>query len=112
MCLGKILLSQPDLLLLDEPTNHLDLDAITWLEGCLNQLFACIQEQLTQNIAVHPAAQVPTVLYCIASTLTQPTLLCPFSECPIQTLLLPCYPPRSSPAVSPTLSVIWYHANS
>ena len=33
MCLGKILLSQPDLLLLDEPTNHLDLDAITWLEG-------------------------------------------------------------------------------
>ena len=35
MCLGKILLSQPDLLLLDEPTNHLDLDAITWLEGML-----------------------------------------------------------------------------
>lgn len=35
MCLGKILLSQPDLLLLDEPTNHLDLDAITWLEGYL-----------------------------------------------------------------------------
>lgn len=33
MCLGKILLSEPDLLLLDEPTNHLDLDAITWLEG-------------------------------------------------------------------------------
>ncbi len=36
MCLGKILLQQPDLLLLDEPTNHLDLDAIEWLEGtCL-----------------------------------------------------------------------------
>lgn len=35
MCLGKILLSEPDLLLLDEPTNHLDLDAITWLEGYL-----------------------------------------------------------------------------
>jgi hypothetical protein len=33
MCLGKILLQQPDLLLLDEPTNHLDLDAIEWLEG-------------------------------------------------------------------------------
>ena len=33
MCLGKILLLQPDLLLLDEPTNHLDLDAIQWLEG-------------------------------------------------------------------------------
>ena len=25
MCLGKILLAEPDLLLLDEPTNHLDL---------------------------------------------------------------------------------------
>ena len=33
MCLGKILLSDPDLLLLDEPTNHLDLDALEWLEG-------------------------------------------------------------------------------
>lgn len=33
ICLGKILLQQPDLLLLDEPTNHLDLDAIQWLEG-------------------------------------------------------------------------------
>ena len=33
MCLGKILLQDPDLLLLDEPTNHLDLDAIQWLEG-------------------------------------------------------------------------------
>ena len=33
MCLGKILLQQPDLLLLDEPTNHLDLEAIEWLEG-------------------------------------------------------------------------------
>ena len=33
MCLGKILLQEPDLLLLDEPTNHLDLDALEWLEG-------------------------------------------------------------------------------
>lgn len=33
MCLGKILLQDPDLLLLDEPTNHLDLQAIEWLEG-------------------------------------------------------------------------------
>lgn len=33
MCLGKILLQEPDLLLLDEPTNHLDLQAIEWLEG-------------------------------------------------------------------------------
>ena len=37
MCLGKILLQEPDLLLLDEPTNHLDLDAIEWLEGMLLQ---------------------------------------------------------------------------
>lgn len=35
MCLGKILLQEPDLLLLDEPTNHLDLDAIGWLESYL-----------------------------------------------------------------------------
>lgn len=35
MCLGKILLQEPDLLLLDEPTNHLDIDAIQWLEGYL-----------------------------------------------------------------------------
>ena len=33
MCLGKILLQEPDLVLLDEPTNHLDLDALEWLEG-------------------------------------------------------------------------------
>ncbi|EFN51164.1 hypothetical protein CHLNCDRAFT_28318, partial [Chlorella variabilis] len=37
MCLGKILLKDPDLLLLDEPTNHLDLDAIEWLEGYLKK---------------------------------------------------------------------------
>ena len=35
MCLGKILLQEPDLLLLDEPTNHLDLDALEWLESAL-----------------------------------------------------------------------------
>mmetsp|Transcript_5166 Transcript_5166/g.11242 ORF Transcript_5166/g.11242 Transcript_5166/m.11242 type:complete len:696 (+) Transcript_5166:136-2223(+) len=37
MCLGKMLLQEPDLLLLDEPTNHLDLDAIQWLEGYLKR---------------------------------------------------------------------------
>ncbi|KAG2485398.1 hypothetical protein HYH03_015884 [Edaphochlamys debaryana] len=37
MCLGKLLLQDPDLLLLDEPTNHLDLDAIQWLEGYLKK---------------------------------------------------------------------------
>ncbi|KAK9809695.1 hypothetical protein WJX73_005997 [Symbiochloris irregularis] len=35
MCLGKILLQDPDILLLDEPTNHLDLSALEWLEGYL-----------------------------------------------------------------------------
>lgn len=38
MCLGKILLQDPDVLLLDEPTNHLDLDAIEWLEGYIKEL--------------------------------------------------------------------------
>ena len=35
LCLGRMLLSNPDLLLLDEPTNHLDLRSITWLEEYL-----------------------------------------------------------------------------
>ena len=35
LCLGRMLLSDPDLLLLDEPTNHLDLRSIAWLEGYL-----------------------------------------------------------------------------
>lgn len=38
MCLGKILLQDPDVLLLDEPTNHLDLDAIEWLEDYIKEL--------------------------------------------------------------------------
>ena len=38
MCLGKILLQDPDVLLLAEPTNHLDLDAIEWLEEYVKQL--------------------------------------------------------------------------
>jgi ATP-binding cassette subfamily F protein uup len=33
--LGRALVSAPDLLLLDEPTNHLDIEAITWLEGVM-----------------------------------------------------------------------------
>jgi hypothetical protein len=37
MCLGKMLLQEPDILLLDEPTNHLDLDAVEWLEKYLKQ---------------------------------------------------------------------------
>lgn len=35
LCLGRMLLTQPDLLLLDEPTNHLDLKSIAWLEDYL-----------------------------------------------------------------------------
>ena len=36
LCLGRMLLSEPDLLLLDEPTNHLDLKSIAWLEETLS----------------------------------------------------------------------------
>ncbi|MDA2236493.1 ABC-F type ribosomal protection protein [Bacillus cereus] len=35
ICLGMILLENPDLLLLDEPTNHLDISAVEWLEQFL-----------------------------------------------------------------------------
>ncbi len=35
LCLGRMLLEEPELLLLDEPTNHLDLKSIAWLEEYL-----------------------------------------------------------------------------
>ncbi|MHC0036299.1 ribosomal protection-like ABC-F family protein [Pseudoneobacillus sp. C159] len=37
ICLGLILLQQPELLLLDEPTNHLDITAVEWLEEFLKE---------------------------------------------------------------------------
>ncbi len=37
LCLGRMLLTEPDILLLDEPTNHLDLDSIAWLETYLRE---------------------------------------------------------------------------
>ncbi len=36
VCLGKLLVTKPDIILLDEPTNHLDIGAISWLEGFLS----------------------------------------------------------------------------
>jgi len=38
ICLGKVMLQNPDILLLDEPTNHLDLETIEWLEKYLKNL--------------------------------------------------------------------------
>lgn len=35
VCLGKLLLTSPDLIILDEPTNHLDMTSIRWLENYL-----------------------------------------------------------------------------
>ncbi|HEX7325691.1 MAG TPA: ATP-binding cassette domain-containing protein [Rhodanobacteraceae bacterium] len=40
--LAQALVRKPDLLLLDEPTNHLDIEAITWLEGFLQQFSGSI----------------------------------------------------------------------
>ncbi len=36
VCLGKLLVTRPDIILLDEPTNHLDIVAIAWLETFLS----------------------------------------------------------------------------
>ena len=36
VCLGKLLVTKPDIILLDEPTNHLDIGAISWLENYLS----------------------------------------------------------------------------
>lgn len=38
ICLGKVMLQDPDVLLLDEPTNHLDLETIEWLEQYLKSI--------------------------------------------------------------------------
>lgn len=35
VCLGKLLVTKPDVILLDEPTNHLDIHSISWLETFL-----------------------------------------------------------------------------
>lgn len=35
VCLGKLLVTKPDVILLDEPTNHLDINSIGWLETFL-----------------------------------------------------------------------------
>ncbi len=35
VCLGKLLVTKPNVILLDEPTNHLDIGSITWLETFL-----------------------------------------------------------------------------
>ncbi len=36
VCLGKLLVTKPDVILLDEPTNHLDIGSIRWLETYLS----------------------------------------------------------------------------
>ncbi len=36
VCLGKLLVTKPDIILLDEPTNHLDIGSISWLETFLS----------------------------------------------------------------------------
>ena len=54
MCLGKILLQDPNLLLLDEPTNHLDLDAIEWLEGGP----MCCRSSPVQTPPFHPSSKL------------------------------------------------------
>lgn len=77
MCLGKILLQDPDVLLLDEPTNHLDLDAIEWLEGYIKEL------EIPTVIVSHDREfldQVPT-LPCTPSAVVRASASgCPSSD--------------------------------
>ncbi|MGD9894111.1 MAG: ribosomal protection-like ABC-F family protein [Dehalococcoidia bacterium] len=40
--LALLLLGEPDLLILDEPTNHLDLEALTWLEGFIQNFAGAV----------------------------------------------------------------------
>jgi ATPase subunit of ABC transporter with duplicated ATPase domains len=62
ICLGKILLQDPDVLLLDEPTNHLDIDAIEWLEGYVKGL------AIPTVIVSHDRAFLDQVRSCIAAS--------------------------------------------
>ena len=84
MCLGKILLQQPDLLLLDEPTNHLDLDAIEWLEGtplCWNR-----DKALAYRAGQSATSLLPRGIVCIWVIQARGPHLC--ERLPAQHLLL------------------------
>jgi ATPase subunit of ABC transporter with duplicated ATPase domains len=87
MCLGKILLQNPDVLLLDEPTNHLDLDAIQWLEGYvqslevptvivshdrefLDQVLLTIVQMLIVGLCLLRATSLAAEMFLLSSSLT------------------------------------------
>ncbi len=60
ICLGRMLLTEPDLLILDEPTNHLDLEAVEWLESFLSSYAGAVL------IVSHDRVFLDTVVTSIA----------------------------------------------
>lgn len=76
LCLGRMLLTEPDLLLLDEPTNHLDLKSIAWLEDYLRGYKGAVllishDRYFMDHVCDHMAELLLGTVECYAGNYTQ-----------------------------------------
>ncbi len=76
LCLGRMLLTEPDLLLLDEPTNHLDLKSIAWLEDYLHGYKGAVllishDRYFMDHVCDHMAELLLGTVECYAGNYTQ-----------------------------------------
>ena len=82
LCLGRMLLTEPDVLLLDEPTNHLDIESIIWLESLQLELVLRLQcallllQRADIGVADHVGRHCPTGCLPPARLRTNPLVLC------------------------------------